>query len=321
MHILLVFVDGVGVGENDSLLNPFLNVPMTTLRKLLGDIPTLAPKNGAGEQEVRGPVLQNGPYAMLVHTDAVLGVPGLPQSGTGQTTIFTGVNAPAAIGMHSGPYPNTDLQEILARDNLFQQLRARNLRVAFGNAYPPIFFERLERNKARRTATMQAALAAGVRLRGVDDLARGEAVSAFSLSNREWRKRGVPLPALTPREAGHNLMRIAQENDFTTFEYALTDMAGHKNDREWIIEVLDELDEFWGGLVEEMDSQQTLLIITSDHGNIEDWSVKGHTRNPVPTILVGARRSQVASQIHSLVDITPAIVRALEDENKDNKID
>lgn len=311
MHILLVFVDGVGVGENDPSLNPFLNVPMPALRMLVGDIPTLPPKNGAGEQVGISTVRQSGRKAMLVYTDAVLGVPGMPQSGTGQTTIFTGVNAPAAIGMHSGPYPNAELQQILARDNLFQQLRARNLRVAFGNAYPPIFFERLARNKARRTATMQAALAGGVRLRGVDDLARGEAVSAFSLSNREWRKRGVRLPTLTPREAGHNLMRIAQENDFTAFEYALTDMAGHKNDREWIIEVLMELDEFWGGLVEEMDPDETLLIITSDHGNIEDWSVKGHTRNPVPTILVGAQRDRVGAQIHSLVDITPAIVEAL----------
>ena len=47
--------------------------------------------------------------AALLGLDARLGVPGLPQSATGQTTILTGHNGPAIIGEHYGPYPNQPL--------------------------------------------------------------------------------------------------------------------------------------------------------------------------------------------------------------------
>ncbi len=296
----------MGLGADDPALNPFLVAPMKTLRALFGGVPVLGNGNCVSA------------HAILVPTDALLGIPGIPQSGTGQTTIFTGVNAAAAIGMHYGPYPNAELREILSHNNLFQQLRALGLRVEFGNAYPPFFFERLGRNKARRTATMQAALAAGVRLRDIHDLREGKAVSGLSMTNQFWRERlrpssagGVPVPLITPREAGRNLMRLAQENDFTAFEYALPDMAGHKNDHQWILEVLAEFDEFLAGLLDELDPRETLLVVTSDHGNIEDWSRKGHTLNPVPTILVGARRQELAPRLHSLVDITPMVVDTL----------
>ncbi|MGB8645088.1 MAG: hypothetical protein WCF84_07610, partial [Anaerolineae bacterium] len=299
MHILLLFVDGVGLGVQDPERNPFLVASMPAWASLFGSIPTK--ENGHYSNE----------RALLVPTDTTLGVPGTPQSGTGQTTIFTGVNAPAAIGVHEGPYPNATLREIIAQGNVFQHLRSQGFSAELGNAYPPIFFERLARNKARRTAIMQAALSAGVRMRDIHDLRSGHAVSAMSLTNRVWVEHGAPVPLVTAREAGRNLMRLAQENDFTAFEYFLTDAAGHKNDHDWILEVLADLDEFWGGLLDEMNPTETLLLMTSDHGNIEDWTVKGHTLNPVPTILVGTRCQEIAPRIHSLVDITPAIIHLL----------
>ena len=299
MHVLLLFVDGIGLGEEDPERNPLLVAPLPTLRRLFGQVPT------RNNDHYRGPI------AILIPTDTTLGVPGLPQSGTGQTTIFTGVNAAQAIGRHEGPYPNAALRDLIASGNIFHHLRAAGLEADFGNAYPPIFFERLARNKARRTAIMQAALSAGVRLRDIHDLRAGRAVSAMSLTNRVWVEHGAPVPLIGAREAGRNLMRLARENDFTAFEYFLTDAAGHRNDHEWILQVLAELDEFWGGLLDELDPADTLLLITSDHGNVEDWSVKGHTLNPVGTILVGVGREEVAPQIHSLVDITPAVLRLL----------
>lgn len=299
MRVLLLFLDGFGLGEDDSVKNPMFSARTETLRRLFGRIP------------VRGNGHYTGPNAILVPTDATLGVSGIPQSGTGQTAIFTGVNASAAIGMHSGPYPNAGVREIIAAGNVFHRLRSAGLRVELGNAYPPILFERLARNKARRSAIMQAALSAGVRLRDVQDLTAGQAVSAMSVTNKIWRDHGAPVPVVTARQAGLNLIRLAQLNDFTAFEYFLTDAAGHKNDPHWIMEVLSELDEFLGGILEELDLAETLLIVTSDHGNIEDASVKGHTLNPVPTILVGAQRNELAPQIYSLLDITPAVVQTL----------
>ncbi len=299
MRILLVFCDGMGLGADDPATNPFFHAPMQILRAWFGKIPT------------RNDGILYGDNAILVPTDATLGVSGLPQSGTGQTTIFTGVNAPAAIGEHYGPYPNEALREILKRDSIFLQLENLGFRTAFANAYPPFFFERLARRKARRTATLQAALAAKIKIRDVEDLARGEAVSGLSMDNRYWVENGAPVPLITPYIAGQNMMRLAQQFAFTAFEYAPTDMVGHKNNREDVIAVLNELDECWRGIVSQMDFENDLLIITSDHGNVEDWMAKGHTRNPVPTILLGARRAEAAEKIRALNDIAPTVVSLL----------
>lgn len=300
MHILLVFCDGMGLGANDEESNPFFHAPMTTLRGWFGKIPT----------QEDGVLLGNG--AILVPTDAQLGVDGVPQSGTGQTTIFTGVNAPAAIGEHLGPYPNERVREILKEHSVFKQLDALGFATAFGNAYPPFFFERLARGKARRTAVLQAAMAGEVRVRDVEDLAKGDAVSGLAMDNRYWAAMGAPVPVITPHTAGRNLMRLAQGFDFTGFEYAPTDMAGHKDSRADILAVLREVDEFWGGIAAQMNPETDLLVITSDHGNIEDWTVKGHTLNRVPTILVGTHRAELAERVHSIADIAGGVVELLQ---------
>ncbi|MBI2844908.1 MAG: hypothetical protein HYX86_00005, partial [Chloroflexi bacterium] len=107
LHILLIFLDGVGIGPADPEVNPFLSASMPNFRSLLsGEIPTL----GNGHLQSAG--------AILVPLDANLGVAGLPQSATGQTTLLTGINAPAELGSHYGPYPNHKLREILAEENL-----------------------------------------------------------------------------------------------------------------------------------------------------------------------------------------------------------
>lgn len=302
MPVLMIFFDGWGLGPDDPAINPFLVVPMPTLRRLFdGTIPTLTSPIESGN-----PHFQSD-RALMVPTDATLGVPGLPQSATGQTTIFTGVNAPRAIGEHLGPYPNPALRQLLAQDNLFQRLKALGRSVAFANAYPPIFFERLARNSARRSATSYAAFAADVRYRDLDDLRAGRAVSAF-VTNEIWRRRGADVPVITPYQAGQNLAHLAREFDFTLFEYFLTDAAGHRAQPTFTATVLAEVDELLRGVLEELDLANCLVLTTSDHGNVEDSSAKGHTLNPVPTMLIGKERERLAPRIHSLQDLTPAIV-------------
>jgi 2,3-bisphosphoglycerate-independent phosphoglycerate mutase len=301
MHILMLFFDGWGLGTDDPAINPFLNAPMPTLRHLYGTMPT--GNNGR----------HSSAHASLVPTDATLGVAGLPQSGTGQTSLFTGINAPRSIGAHSGPYPNDQLREILANGNIFIQLLSANCNVTFANAYPPFFFDRLARGKARRSATSFAAGAAGLRYRDIDDLRQGTAVSGF-VTNARWHEFDPTVPLIAAHEAGKNLARLAHAHDFTLFEYFLTDAAGHRGEPDWTAQVLGEVDELLRGALEETDLADTLIVVTSDHGNVEDVSAKGHTLNPVPTMLVGAGREQIARRIHSLTDITPAIVQALQSE-------
>ncbi|MBI5034959.1 MAG: alkaline phosphatase family protein [Chloroflexi bacterium] len=302
MNILFIFFDGWGLGAPNPEINPLLNAPLPTLRSLFdGMIPT----NDNGHF--------TSACATLVPTDATLGIPGLPQSATGQTTIFTGVNAPREIGEHSGPYPNPALLKILAHDNLFKHVRHMNRRAAFANAYPPIFFERLARNKARRSATSHAVAAANVRYRDIDDLRQGDAVSVF-VSNKIWVEHGANVPLITARDAGRNLARIAKQNDLTVFEYFLTDAAGHKANPQFTSEVLDEVDQLLGGILDEINLSETLVITTSDHGNIEDMTTKSHTLNPVPTMLIGAQREKIAPRVHALTDLTPAMVDLLSEK-------
>ncbi|MGI8884009.1 MAG: hypothetical protein ACR2IA_07185 [Pyrinomonadaceae bacterium] len=54
--------------------------------------------------------------------------------------------------------------------------------------------------------------------------------------------------------------------------------------------------------------ENTTVILTSDHGNIEDLSVRNHTLNDVPTIVWGREKNSVAGRIKDLTDITPAIL-------------
>jgi hypothetical protein len=301
MRILFLFFDGWGLGANDPATNPFLTAPMPVLRDLFGGaLPT---------REIRNQVSWRN-LVSLAPTDATLGVDGVPQSATGQTALFTGVNAPREIGEHSGPYPNDALRAIIARDNLLKRLASAGRRVAFANAYPPMFFARLARNKARRSATSYAVQAAGVRYRDIDDLRAGRAVSAF-VTNKLWRDYGADVPLLTAREAGANLARLAAENDLTLFEYFLTDAAGHKANSAHTARVLAEVDELIGGARDASNLADTLIVITSDHGNIEDATTRSHTRNPVPTILIGAAREQIAPRLHALTDLAPALTQLL----------
>ncbi len=298
MHVLMLFFDGWGLGSDDPAINPLLNASMPTLRDLFGTVPTS--NNGH----------YSSTHAILVPTDATLGIPGLPQSGTGQTSLFTGINAPRAIGEHSGPYPNDALRQILSNGNIFTQLLAAKRSVTFANAYPPFFFNRLARGKARRSATSFAVGAAGVRYRDIADLRAGSAVSVF-VTNDRWHTFDPTVPLITARDAGRNLARLAREHDFTLFEYFLTDAVGHKAEPDMTARVLAEVDDLLHGVLDETNLTDTLILTTSDHGNLEDVTAKGHTRNPVPTMLIGAGHERLATRIRSLTDIAPAIVDSL----------
>ena len=68
---------------------------------------------------------------------------------------------------------------------------------------------------------------------------------------------------------------------------------------------------FIRSLLAKLDLKRSTVILTSDHGNIEDLSLRNHLLNPVPTIVWGENRERVAARIHSLTDITPTIVDVL----------
>lgn len=284
----MLFLDGVGLGLPDASVNPFFAARLPTLQALFGStIPSS-----------QHPFLSTT-TASLLPLDATLGVEGFPQSGTGQTALFTGVNAPKMIGKHFGPHPYSTLRPVIRERNLFKQLLSAGLRPCFANAFPQQFFDHMKLRRSHLTVTTLSCTMAGVPLNKAEDLREGKGVSA-DITGAGWKELGYPdMPVVSEAEAGQRLAELTIDNDFVLFEYWKTDKAGHSEDFAQAVESLERFDRMLGGVIESMDVRSTLLLITSDHGNIEDMSTKTHTRNPVPAILYGRNHGQVAARLHS----------------------
>ena len=288
--VLLFFIDGLGIGPRGPF-NPLDG---------LADAAPLA-------------VFQNEPPAsfldgMVVATDASLGVEGRPQSASGQTTILTGVNAPAQLGFHKQGFPNKALLEIINDHSVFRQLRDAGVEpVTFANAYTDGFFTERPRWVSATTAAVEAA---GMKFRTVADIRSDHAVF-MDFTNRILIERGVDVFVRTEAEAAEVLARIVDANRFTLYEYFITDKVGHEQDMQKAKKILTSLARFIRELLTRLDLKRTTVILTSDHGNIEDLSSRNHTLHAVPTIVWGAQREQIATRIKTLADITPAIVALL----------
>ena len=257
-------------------------------------------------------IFQNEPAhtlnGVLVTTDPRLGIEGRPQSASGQTTILTGVNAPALLGYHKQGFPNAAMREIIAEHSIFLQLKQAGIGpVTFANAYTARFFNERPRWVSATTAAVEAA---DLKFRDVDDLKNDRAVYQ-DFTNQFIIERGEQIEPRTPGRAAEVLARIVAESRFTLYEYFITDKIGHKQDLEAARTVLQSLAAFIRALLNCIDLANTSVILTSDHGNIEDLSSRNHTLNDVPTIVWGANRERIASRIRNLADITPAIVESL----------
>jgi bisphosphoglycerate-independent phosphoglycerate mutase (AlkP superfamily) len=152
-----------------------------------------------------------------------------------------------------------------------------------------------------------AARAAGLLTRHEEALAIGQAV-ASEIVNDGWRTHlgFSELPEVTPRQAGHNLARLATSARLTFFAHYSTDYAGHRGGLEGGVAALERVDEFLGGVLEELPGD-ALLLIASDHGNIEDVS-EGHTLNPALAVLLGPGAVTRRQGVRSLMDVTPAVL-------------
>ncbi len=299
--MLLVFLDGVGFGEDDPVRNPLVVADLPTLRSLMGGRPPVL------DAFLGGPVVTGRGTIRLI--DAQLGVHGRPQSGTGQTALLTGVNAPARFGRHFGPWVPTALRELLIRVNLFSRAVQAGASVAFANAYPLGHMEAGGRGVRRPGAFPLAAHSAGVLVRDERSVREGQALVS-SITTDSWRRFVDPeSPRIDPVDAGRNLAAIACVNDLTVFAHYDTDYIGHRGGFDEAVEVIERVDAFLGGIVASL-PDDVLLLLTSDHGNLEDVTV-GHTSNAVPLIAVGREHRKVSDQMERITDLTPVVVELM----------
>ena len=296
MSVIFIFVDGIGVGP-DSSTNPLASSSWRSFS-------TFTDSNGIHEE------CQTKDSSGLLYKpiDANLGVEGLPQSGTGQTTLFSGVNASKIAGKHYGPIPYSTTRYLLEEQSLFHKTIELGKKPVFMNAYPDIFFERAEK-RDRWTATTMMVRAAGIPLHRVEDIRSGKAITAEIIQSVWREKLSLDVPVITKEEAGERMIRAASTHDLVLYEFYLTDKAGHSMDRTYANQICDLLDPFLVHVVNNLADGDT-LVITSDHGNMEDLTIKTHTRNPVPLFVKG--NTQPFRKAESLTDVTPAILSVLE---------
>lgn len=302
----MIFIDGIGLGPHDAERNPFVKAPMPFIRSLLNGVP-LVQIDGERPTVVTE-------RATLVAVDACVGVDGLPQSATGQTTLLTGVNASKTLGRHLSGWPTPTLVRILRSHSIFKQLKEIGLTGTFANPFTEQYFKQVERGRRRLSATTLALLSADWSPRMLDELEAGAAVF-HDITGEGLRESGYDVTVVSPQKAGRRLARLTSQYDFTLFEHFLTDMAGHAQNWDESLRLLSLLDTFIGAVVRNVDLSSTLVIIVSDHGNMEDLSVKTHTRNPVPALLIGAGKDEVAANLSSLLDVTPALIQHLRGES------
>ncbi|RIK30228.1 MAG: hypothetical protein DCC56_07780 [Anaerolineae bacterium] len=326
MKVLFIFMDGIGLGENNAKTNPLARAKMPNLNALLD-----------GRSLVKEFAPFDGERASLIAIDAGVGVDGLPQSATGQAMLLTGKNISAELGYHYGPKPNPEVAAYLNGETLFSKCVAAGKKTALLNAYPPRYFDGIDSGKRIYSSIPMAVTNAGLELFKNEDLYAGRALSA-DFTGEGWRTMlGFPdAPVMDAHEAGKKLISLAMEYDFSFFEYWASDYAGHKQQMETAVRLMEGFDGVLGGVFESLKVKglkveggrskvesgklkdeggrmrdELLVLVTSDHGNMEDLSTRKHTDARVPALAIGSRsaREEFTRGMTDLTHVAPAIWR------------
>jgi len=288
-RFLLIFIDGLGLGSQEN--NPLCLARMPYLTQLIGGHCIFSSCN-ISRQEF-----------LFKSLDAALGVTGLPQSATGQTALLTGKNAAATLGYHLPAFPNQQLIHIIQRFSIFKQIQDKGLKVCFANGYQDDYFADASKD---HSVTTECCKAAGLKFRFIDDVLKQKAVYWDITNEYLHYKVDSSIPIISASDAGKNLANVAQSHHFTLFEGFEADLIGHSRDQERSIVFLEKFDNFLQGILTHRDPDLT-VILSSDHGNIEDLSYGGHTRNPVPLLVIG-KESRLFDSAKSITDIVSQII-------------
>jgi len=320
--MVFIFLDGVGIGDA-SADNPLFTAPADFLPFYTGN---------------RG--LPDGTPVKPI--DALLGVDGIPQSATGQTSLYTGENVPALLNEHTGSYPNRPMRKLIKEKNILLRLRERGVNAVFINAYPyhshlfsHEFVTILEDGSFhfsdgfpplfKRRLSVTTCMMIANRLIPFDekDIMEGNSIyqdysnSSLIQQVEAAKKTGkfpvgvteVKLPRFSPGKAAEILYNASRKHDFILYEYFQTDIHAHRSSFEERVRLIRELNRLMGKLVSLLDKEEDTLLVTSDHGNLEDGSTRGHTRNPVPLVVWGRGEHELRTGIDSLADVTPAVLK------------
>ncbi len=298
MKVVFLFIDGLGIGKQDKETNPCCFDETGIFQIFQNSLPNFLPFDG-----------------ISLELDATMGISGLPQSATGQTALLTGINSSQLLGRHLSGFPNKTLREALLKQSLLLKLKKKKKKPAFLNAFRPLFFELEENEILRLSATTIANHAANLPFFTLEDVIQKRAIYQ-DFTNYDLIERGFEIPVYTPEEAAEIVAGATNQYDFILYEYFKSDKAGHNQDMPLAIEEIQKLGRFVFYFLNRIDLTETTVILTSDHGNLEDLSTKSHTRNPAMTIIWGVNKNQIAGKLKSITDVTPTIVFLMDSNQK-----
>lgn len=296
LRIIYFFIDGIGLGPAEPESNPFTRYARSYLAPL-GAIP---------------PSRSISPGWELCPVDPLLEVSGVPQSATGQTALWTGVNGARIMGQHKTGFPGPTLIRILERESIIKRFVDQGKKASLLNAYGDGYLRMIRHNPRLISASTHLQLASGQPLKTLREAEKQEALFmdiTHELLHRlypEWKER---FPRARPRNRGRDLVFMSRSYDLTLFEYFLSDRVGHNRSFSDARRVISILEGFIDGILSELNPDEELLLVTSDHGNLEDLSQSGHTRNPVPLFACGKKADEIHRHVRTLTDIPKLICR------------
>lgn len=130
-------------------------------------------------------------------------------------------------------------------------------------------------------------------------------------------------PEMSASKVSEEISKRIDDPSFTLFvvNLANVDVIGHTEDKTAVLKAVEAVDRELGKIADTCRSKGVTLIVTSDHGTVEEWRYSdgtihtGHTRNPVPFILAdfssqGPQRSDLRQE-GELSDVAPTLLELL----------
>jgi 2,3-bisphosphoglycerate-independent phosphoglycerate mutase len=127
-------------------------------------------------------------------------------------------------------------------------------------------------------------------------------------------------PEMSARPVTEELVKYLREQDvgLVIANYANADMVGHTGNFEAAVKAVEVIDECLGKVADAVLSQNGKMIVTADHGNIEqliDYDTgmphTAHTTNLVPVILIDQEHRKDRLRDGSAIDVAPTVLRLL----------
>jgi 2,3-bisphosphoglycerate-independent phosphoglycerate mutase len=137
---------------------------------------------------------------------------------------------------------------------------------------------------------------------------------------------GVSSYSQTPEMSAQALAREVvaklRDTDYPVViaNLANVDVIGHIEDRPAVLRAVEETDQALGVIASECRRRSVPLVVTSDHGTVEEWLYPdgtintGHTKNPAPFILAdfrGAKEKPNLKAQGELADFAPTVLELL----------